>query len=265
LPKVKVNDINVYYEIHGEGFPFIMIRGLGSNIDWWNPEFLDAMSKNFKTIIFDNRGVGRTDKPDIEYSVEMFADDTIGLMDVLDIDRANVLGYSMGGMIAQEIVLKYPERIEKLVLCATSCGGAKKVLPSPEVIERLMKGAEGMTPEEGAEQTIQLTFTEEFIKNNPDVIERECQAILKNSTPDFSFQRQVDAISKFNAGRRLKKVNTPTLILQGKKDVLIPPKNAEILAKLIPESRISYIDDSGHAMFSQNPELVIKILLEFLK
>jgi len=72
LPKVKVKDIHIYYEIHGDGFPLVMIRGLGSNIDWWNPEFLDAMSKNLKTIIFDNRGAGKTDKPDIEYSIEIF-------------------------------------------------------------------------------------------------------------------------------------------------------------------------------------------------
>jgi len=211
LPKVKVNDINIYYEIHGDGFPLVMIRGLGSNIDWWNPEFLEAMSKNFKTIIFDNRGAGKTDKPDIEYSIEMFADDTIGLMDVLDIERAHVLGLSIGGETIQEIVLKYPERVEKLVLCATTCGGYRSVAPSPEVVETLMKGAEGL--DERAEQTIQLTFTEEFIKNNPDVIERERQVILNNPTPDFSFQRQLGAAMKFNAGRRLKNVNTPTLIV----------------------------------------------------
>ena len=264
MPKVKVNDINIYYEIHGEGFPFILIRGLGSNIDWWSPEFLNAMSKNFKTIIFDNRGAGRTDKPDIEYSIKMFVDDTIGLMDSLGIDRAHVLGYSMGGMTAQELVLSHPERAEKLILCATNCGGHRAVSMSPEVAEALMKRGE-LTPEEVADLTISTLYTEDFIKNNSDVIERAKKAILKIPTPDFSFQRQLGAAMRFNTGRRLKKIDTPTLILQGRKDVLIPPKNAEVLANLIPGSRVAYIDDSGHAMFSQNPKLVVKILLEFLQ
>ncbi len=265
MPKVKVNDINIYYEIHGDGFPLVIIRGLGSNIDWWDPEFLDEMSKNLKTIIFDNRGAGRTDKPDIEYSIEMFARDTIGLMDVLDIERANLLGLSMGGMIAQEIVLNYHERVEKLVLCGTNCGGYKAIAPSPEVVETLMNEAEGITLDEKAEQTIQLTFTEEFIKNNPNIIEREIQTILKNPIPDFSFQRQLGAAMKFNAHRRLKKVNTPTLIVQGKKDLLVPPKNAEVLAKLIPGAKLSFFDNSGHAIFSQETEIVAKTILEFLK
>ena len=129
--KVKVNDINMYYEIHGEGFPLVMIQGIGQSSLMWPPIFLDEVSKSFKIIIFDNRGAGRTDKPDIEYSIKMFADDTIGLMDALNIERAHVLGYSMGGIIAQELVLNYPKRVEKLVLCSTDCGGNKAVHMSP--------------------------------------------------------------------------------------------------------------------------------------
>lgn len=86
MPKVKVNDINMYYEIHGDGFPIIMIMGLGANADWWTPELLEGISRYFKLIIFDNRGAGRTDKPEMDYSIKMFADDTISLMNVLNID-----------------------------------------------------------------------------------------------------------------------------------------------------------------------------------
>jgi pimeloyl-ACP methyl ester carboxylesterase len=265
MPKVKVNDINLYYEIHSDGFPLLLIRGLGSNIDWWDPDFLDAMSKSFKIIIFDNRGAGRTDKPDIEYSIEMFADDTVGLMDALNIKRSHVLGYSMGGAIAQEISLKYPERVEKLVLCATTCGGTEAVAISPELMEILMKGAKGKSLEERAEQMIQLTFTEEFIKIHPDIIERERQSILKNPTPDFSFQRQLGAVMKFSTGGRLKMVKTPTLIVHGRKDILVPPENAQVLAKLIHDSKVAYFDNSGHAFFSQETVFVAKTILEFLK
>ena len=263
--KVKVNDINMYYEIHGEGFPLVMIMGLAANVDWWPPEFLEEIPKVFKSIIFDNRGAGRTDKPDIEYSIKMFADDTVGLMDALHIKKAHVLGISMGGMIAQELVLNYPERVEKLVLCATHCGGAKYILPSAEVMETLMKGSEGMTPEESTDLVISLIFTEDFMKNNPDYIQRSRESILKEFIPEFSYQRQIGAVMKFNSGRRLKKVNTPTLIVQGKKDVLVQPQNAELLAKLISGSKVALFDNSGHAVLSQEPELVNKAILDFLK
>ena len=263
--KVKVNDINMYYEVHGDGFPIVMISGLASHVDWWAPDFLGGMSKKFKAIIFDNRGAGRTDKPDVEYSIKMFADDTVGLMDALNIKKAHVLGASMGGMIAQELVLNYPERVEKLVLCCTHCGGGRNILSSPEVMEILMKGAEGMTPEEGAELMISLIFTEDFIKNNHDVIERTRENILKEPIPEFSYQRQIAAVMKFNAGRRLKKVNTPTLIIQGKMDVLVPLKNAEVLAKLIPGAKSVLLDNTAHAIFYPNTERVIEEVLKFLK
>ncbi len=263
--KVKVNDINMYYEVHGDGFPIVMIMGLAANVDWWTPDFLVGISKKFKTIVFDNRGAGRTDKPDVEYSIKMFADDTVGLMDALNIKKAHVLGISMGGMIAQEIVLNYPERVEKLILCATHCGGSKYILPSPEVMEILMKGAEGMTPEESAELVISLTFTEDFIKNNPDAIERARENILNEFIPEFSYQHQIGAVMRFNAGRRLRKVNTPTLIVQGKKDVLVQPQNADLLAKLISEAKFAFFDNSGHAVLSQETEIVNNTILEFLK
>ncbi len=109
---------------------------------------IDEVSKSFKTIIFDNRGAGRTDKPDIEYSIKMMADDTVGLMDALNFKRAHILGLSMGGMIAQEIAFNYPEKVEKLVLCSTSCGGFKSVLPSTEVLQTLRSSTEGLIPEE---------------------------------------------------------------------------------------------------------------------
>lgn len=128
-----------------------------------------------------------------------------------------------------------------------------------------MKGAEGMTPEEGAELMISLIFTEDFIKNNHDVIERTRENILKEPIPEFSYQRQIAAVMKFNAGRRLKKVNTPTLIIQGKMDVLVPLKNAEVLAKLIPGAKSVLLDNTAHAIFYPNTERVIEEVLKFLK
>jgi len=263
--KVKVNDINMYYEIHGDGFPLVMIHGINQNSLTWPPIFLDEVSKNFKIIIFDSRGAGRTDKPDIEYSIKMFADDTVGLMDALNIERAHVLGHSMGGFIAQELVINYPERVEKLILFSTSCGGSKAVPPSPEVMQMLSEDLEGLTLEDMQRRFIPIALTEEYVKDNLDLIEESITIYLKAPTPLYSFKRQLGAVMRFNAGRRLKKINTPTLVMHGKKDILILPQNAEILAKLIPEAKLTYFENSAHATYVEEPENVAKALFEFLK
>jgi pimeloyl-ACP methyl ester carboxylesterase len=263
--RVKVNDINMYYEIHGEGFPLVMIQGLGVPALLWTPIFLDEVSKSFNIIIFDNRGAGRTDKPDIEYSIKMFADDTIGLMDALNIERAHVLGFSMGGHIAQELVLNYPKRIEKLVLCSTDCGGSNYVPMSPEVRQMILGDLEGLEWEDMLRRLARVGFTEDFVEDNSDLIEGLITRLLKTPTPLYSFERQYLAVHEYSSAERLKKINTPTLVVHGKKDVFVPPQNSEILAELISGAKLIFFENSAHAFYIDEPEKFAKILLEFLK
>ena len=263
--KVKVNDINMYHEIHGEGFPLVMIQGLGMPALMWPPIFLDEVSKSFKIIIFDNRGAGRTDKPDIKYSIKMFADDTIGLMDALNIERAHVLGFSMGGIIAQELVLNYPKRVEKLVLCSTDCGGSKYVPMSPEVRQMMLGDLEGLEWEDMLRRLARIGFTEDFVEDNSDLIERLITRLLKTPTPLYSFERQYLAAHEFSSAERLKKINTPTLVVHGKKDVFVPPQNSEIIAELISGAKLIFFENSAHAFYIDELEKFAKILLEFLK
>jgi len=262
MPKVKVNDIQVYYEVHGKGFPLIMIMGLGGNLDWWDPRLIQELSKKFKTVIFDNRGAGRTDLSDKRYSIRLFADDTAGLMDALKISRAHVLGISMGGMIAQELILNYPEKVEKLVLCSTFCGGPKAVQPSQEALAPLADRG-GLSQEEIARLTIPLLFTEDFIKKNPDLVELTVQQILKAPISTEAFMQQANAIAEFNTYDRLSQIRTPTLILHGKQDILVPPENGSILAKAIPNAKLVYFKNSAHGL-TEEMEKMIPILLDFL-
>jgi len=263
MPKVKVNDIQIYYEVHGEGFPLIMIMGLGANVDWWDPRTIQELSKKFKLVIFDNRGAGRTDISDRKYTVKLFADDTAGLMDALGISRAHVLGVSMGGMIAQELVLNYPEKVEKLVLYSTYCGGTKSVLPSQEVLEMLTADRSAFSPEEIARMTIPLIFTEDFIKNNPDFIELTIQQGLRAPISNEAFTRQLNAIMEFDTYERLSQIKVLTLVLQGKRDVLVPPGNGPVLAKAIPNAKLVYFENSAHGL-TEEMEKVISVLLDFL-
>lgn len=265
MPKVRVNDIQMFYEVHGEGFPLMMIMGFTGNTSWWDPRWIETLSEKFKVIAFDNRGAGRTDISDREYSIKLFADDTAGLMDALGVPRANVLGLSMGGMIAQELLLNYTRKVEKLILCSTNCGGAKSVLPSDEVMGILTAdvSALALSAEEVARMTIPLLFTEEFIKNNADLKELMVRQILKNPISNEAFMRQMSAIMQFDTYDRLSQVKTPALILHGKQDILIPPENGSILGKAIPGSRLVSFENCAHGLLEETEE-VLGTILEFL-
>jgi len=263
MPKVKVNDIQIHYEVYGAGFPMLMITGLSANIDWWDPRIIQELSKKFKVVVFDNRGAGRTDISNRTYSIRLFAEDTAGLMHALKISRAHVFGISMGGMIAQELALNYPEKVEKLVLCSTNCGGAKAVLPSHEVFKMLMADKSAVSPEDIVKMTMPLLLTEDFIKGNLDFVELRVQQMLRAPISTEAFMRQLNAIMTFNTSDRLSQIRTPTLILHGKKDILVPPENGSILAEAIPNAKLVYFENSAHGLIEEIDKM-IHVLLAFL-
>jgi 3-oxoadipate enol-lactonase len=233
MPKVRVNDIQIYYEVHGDGFPLIMIHGLGANIDWWNSHMVRELSKRFMTVMFDNRGAGRTDVSDRRYTIRLFADDTASLMDNLGISRAHVLGISMGGIIAQELVLNYPQKVEKFVLCPTSCGGRKAVQPSKDKMRLPIDDRSTLSEKE---RVVPTFLTEDFAKKNPDYVEIMIQRNSKAPISNEAYKRQLNAIMEFEGTYdRLPQIKAPTLILQGKKDILVHPGNGSILAEAIPK------------------------------
>jgi pimeloyl-ACP methyl ester carboxylesterase len=254
----------MYYEIHGKGFPLVMIMGLTANKDWWPQEVIEQFSKHFKTLIFDNRGAGRTDASKIDYSIKMFADDTIGLMDSLEIEEAHILGVSMGGMIAQELALNYPDRVKKLVLCSTTPGGPKAVPTPPETIKVMME-LQNLTDEQVARRTIPILFPKDFIENNPEVIERSINHMLIAPITQDANARQVKACLEFNAYDRLPQINRPTLVMAGKEDVLLPYQNDEMIAKRIPRAKLILYDNAGHGMITQVAEDFAEKVIEFLE
>jgi len=258
--KVKVNDINMYYEIHGDGFPLVMIHGFAGSLDVWPRPVIEELSKSFKTVIFDTRGAGRTDKPDIKYSIKMFADDIVGLMDILKIEQAHVLGHSMGGSIALGLGINYPERVEKLVPCSTGYS----VPPSVEAARIFFGDIEGLTYEEILRKMSPVLYTEEFIKSNTELIEVVTQRLIKAPTPTYSLKRQWVANGSLN-NRRIKKINSPTLLMHGKNDVICPPQNSEDLTKLISGAKLVLFDNNAHMIFVEEPEKFVKTILEFLK
>jgi pimeloyl-ACP methyl ester carboxylesterase len=263
MPKVKVNDIQVYYEVKGEEYPLVMINGLGGNLEGWDPRFIEALSKKFKLVLFDNRDAGRTDTSEREYTMKTFADDTAGLMNALGISKAHVLGLSMGGMIAQEFVLNYPEKAAKLVLCSTHCGGSKAIQLSQKVSEMLTIDTSTMSQEEYIRMFAPIGYTEDFIKNNFDLLKLRIQKSLRYPISETGYKRQLNAIGKFNAYERLPQIKAPTLVLHGRKDILIPPENGTILAEAIPNAKLVFFEKSAHILAEEMNE-VINAITEFL-
>ena len=257
--------MDLYYEIHGEGFPLLMIQGLSENVYWWDPPLIEKLSKHFKTVIFDNRGVGRSDELEGDVSVELMASDALGLLDALNINQAHILGHSLGGMIAQEIGLKNPGRVMKLVLCSTSCGGSKAELPSINTQRLLGKLSMRKHTRALTEEGMTHIFTKKFLDENPEFMKKKVDDILITPTGPTTFKAQMTAWMIYNSCRKLKTVNIPTLIIHGKEDILVPPSNAELLVEKIPNAEVVYFENNAHIIHTEEPDKFIDVLIKFLK
>jgi len=259
MPHVKVNDINMYYRVVGDGFPLVAIMGLAGNSDWWPRGFVEQLGRHYQVILFDNRGAGRTDAPESEYSIPMMARDTAGLMAALGIKKAHVMGLSMGGMIAQEIALLFPEAVDQLVLGCTNCGPLHSIPPTAETLQTL---AESIT---SPEKTLDLVFPPRFVAENPEKVQEFVSRIAIAPMPPGPFQRQIGAVAAFDSFERLPEITAQTLVLTGDLDVLIPPENSQIIARHIPNAELITIPGAGHLFIDQYPEQVLEILLNFLR
>ena len=265
MPKIKVGDVDLNYDIAGKGEPLLMIMGLGASSAAWDPELITDLAWTFRVITFDNRGTGQSDKPDAPYSIEMFADDAAGVLDQLDIPRAHIFGVSMGGMIAQEFALRHPKRTATLTLGCTTAGGKHSVPPPPESLKILTAPREGVSPEDVIRRGWPLGHTPKYIAENRAVLEATIPRLLKHPTPPFAFQRQLEATYTLQTFERLPQIKSPTLVITGAEDVLIPAKNSEILAGQIPGAKLHIIPGVGHAFMSDGREEFLKVFQPFAK
>lgn len=252
----------MYYEIHGQGFPLVLIAGYGCGSWLWFKQ-LPHFSKTFQTIVFDNRGVGKTDKPDDAYSIRMFADDTTGLLKHLNVDKCHVLGISMGGMIAQQLALLYPELVEKLILCSTTSGGQNSI-PIPVDTLRILASSARLPREEGLRRNMATAFSPEYVRNNPKVFDTVISHLLSNPQPLYANQRQFHALVEFDDEKRLNEISSPTLICAGDKDGVIPTENSRLLHERIDGSELIIFKGSGHLVIIERAEELNTKITEFL-
>jgi 3-oxoadipate enol-lactonase len=264
MPIAKIGDVNLYYEIHGEGEPLLLIMGYGSNCGHWFV-IRDRLAKGNRLIMFDNRGTGRSDKPDIPYTAEMMTGDIIGLLDAAGIGATSVFGVSMGGMIAQEFTLRYPGRVKSLILGCTSCGGPNSVSSTPEAAAFLFNPERAkLTEEEKAYSTIPWLWNQDFIDQHPEAVKRYVATTTEHLTPLYAYMCQANFILTFDSYNRLPEIKAPTLVVCGDKDRLIPFENSRILASRIAGSELIILKNAGHGFISDSAEESSRAILQFL-
>ncbi len=261
MPIAKVGDISIEYHVEGNGPPLFMIMGFGGQASSWGEPFLERLRPHFQIIRFSNRGTGLTDKPGVELTVRLMAEDAAGLLQELGIQQSHVLGISMGGMIAQELVLNHPERVQGLVLGCTNCGPAHSVPPRPETVAKLGQAA-ALPMEERIRQFWLVAVTPEFVETNGEFLDHIME--MSMATPWATFARQFVAIQSFDTYERLPQVQAPTLIIHGNRDVLVPADNAEVLRERISGSQVQIVPDVGHCFFWEKPAESAQAIVEFL-
>lgn len=264
MDRIKVNGIELYYEIHGVGEPLILLNGLGYATWMWY-EQIDELAKHFKVITFDQRGVGYSDKPDEEYTIEIFADDVASLLQKLGIEKAHILGASQGGFVAQEFALKYPEMTDKLILCCTSFGGPNMIPIPEETLKIMMAGGGDDKTIEDLKNATSSSLCESKIQERMNIVEKILEEKMKKPQPKYAYQRQLMAGASFNIESRIHNVTAETLILSGDGDRVVPYRNSYMLQEKIPQSRVEIIKDGGHVFFMECPDETNVLIVDFLK
>lgn len=258
--------LKLRYEIRGDGEPVALIMGFSGSGRGWGEPFLKLMEARFKIFVIDNRGTGESDKPDAEFTLGDMAADVAAVLDHAKTPRAHIFGISMGGMIAQEFALKYSARTRGLVLGCTNCGASHSVAADPAAIANLMP-VPGMDPLEQAWRAFSVACGKAFLNSAAGQATLN-QAIAEMGnyplTPMHTFMRQGQAIGGFDSFARLGQIKSPTLIIHGDDDAIVPYPNAEIIHGAIAGSKTHTLKGAGHMFFWEAPDEAVRVAGDFL-
>jgi pimeloyl-ACP methyl ester carboxylesterase len=250
----------IYWEEHGEGEPLVLIMGLASTIDMWH-RTQPVMAKHYRTILVENRGVGRSDVPLPPYSIATMADDVKAVMDAAGIEKARIFGISMGGMIAQEFTLKYPMCVRSLVLGCTNFGGRNVKPAAPKVLD-ILKARGMMTPEDAAWAMAPFVYNRTTPRER---VEEDLQIRMKWFPTNIGYFGQLGAILSWESRERLAQIRVPTLIIHGDTDELVPPENGRLIAELIPNSKLVMVKNASHIFMTDQPEISHQLIVTFFQ
>ena len=254
--------VRIAYELRGEGEPLVLVHGLAYDRAGWGrlPELL---ARHFRVVLLDNRGVGESDAPAGPYTVAQMAGDVVAVLDDAGIERTNLFGVSLGGYIAQELTLGYPERVAKLILASTAPGGPQAV-PMPQSTQEVFARYPTMEREAGLRMFVENSLGERGVHELPDLVEEIFRYRLGHAPSVEAWVAQATAGATYESYERIGAIGVPTLVIAGSADVVVDPRNAALLGELIPHARVEIVPDRGHLMVWEDSERVAELVTEFL-
>lgn len=263
MPTLTLPDAEIAYETYGNGEPLVLIPGFASGAWSWEWQ-IDELSEHFRVITFDPRGISRSKITNgAAVTISKLADDVAALLDELKIRSANVLGISFGGFVAQDLAIRHPGRVNRLVLASTSFGGPNHVMPETEVLMAL-SSTEEMNSASRIRRHIVSAFTEEFASANPGIVDRFCALREANPVPEAVFFSQLNAAMNFDAESHMAMLPIETLVITGDQDKVVPPQNSVNLAAAIPNAQLAVIEGTGHMAFVERAKEFDQLTADFL-
>lgn len=277
MSKAKLNGVEIDYEVRGKGDPLLLIMGLGASRLMWTPQ-LEGLADKFKLIAHDNRGAGKSEKPEGPYTIRTMADDAAALLDHLGIENAYVLGASMGGMIAQEFALSHPDKTRKVIFACTYAKPAPAVKAMASNLGPMLKqfnpqdalktadlSIEGIKKNPMLSMLVETNFAPGFIDKEPEKFTRIMKLTLEDMSPPDSFMAQMEACLNHDTTGRLKDLKVPAMVMHGVEDRLLPKTYGDELAELTPNAKYVTIPDTGHAFNWEAEDTFNNAVLEFFK
>lgn len=256
---VENQGARIYWDERGRGAPVLLIMGLGYPSYAWH-RTRPVLAAHYRTIALDNRGVGRSDVPPGPYPIALMASDAAAVLDAAGVESAHVFGVSMGGMIAQEFALQYPQRVRSLILGCTAAGGPTAVRAEREATQMLM-ARDKMTAEQAAEAAVPFIYDSATPREWID----EDIAVRRPWFPQpEAYAAQLQGIIAWEAYSRIQGITAPTLVIHGERDRLVPPGNGKLIAERIPGARLVMIPHASHLFTTDQTEAGHRVVLNFL-
>ena len=257
-----MSSVHIAWERHGAGQPLLLIHGLGYARWGWEP-VLPGLVEQFDVILFDNRGIGESDAPPGPYTAAEMADDAVRVLDEAGVERAHVVGTSLGGMIAQELALSHPERVDRLVLACTTPGGPN-AHPMPQETVALIAEAATLEPAVALRRFVENALAPSTVETRPELVDRIMEHRLATAQQPAAWAAQAAAGMGFDAYDRLGTLTAPTHVVTGTDDVVVDPRNSELLVRLLPNATSAEAPGCGHLFFWERPAAFVRDLASFL-